>query len=85
MKTNTVSQFIGKNTMVTSDCVAIAFFRPSGNNQDVRVNGVPIEAGQTLTISQQTGNFDKTQYEVVFTPHGMHTAELYVIRQLLMG
>ena len=41
MKTNTVTQFVGKNSMVTSDCVAIAFFRPTTSNA-VSVNGVPI-------------------------------------------
>lgn len=84
MKTNTTTFFVGANTMVTADCVGIAFFRPSGSNQDVRVNGIPIEAGQTFTVSQQVGNIDVTQYEVSFTPHGSHPAELYVIRQLLV-
>lgn len=85
MQTNTVTQFVGKNMTVTSNCIAIAFFRPAAqNNQDVRVSGVPIEAGQTLTISQQVGNVDVSQYEVEFTPNGSHPAELYVIRQLLV-
>lgn len=86
MKTNTVTQFVGKNTMVTSDCIAIAFFRPTTDTNDVRVNGIPIEAGQTLSISQNTGNYDISQYEVVFTDLGApNTNELYVIRTLLVS
>lgn len=82
MNTNTTTFFVGKNTMVTSDCIAIAFFRPTASSNDVMVNGVPIEAGQTLAVSQVDGNIDRTQYEVVFTNIG-NTNELYVIRTLI--
>ena len=83
MKTNSVTQFVGKNSMVTSDCVAIAFFRPTTSN-DVSVNGVPIEAGSTLSINQTVGDMDITQYQVMFTA-GANTNELYVIRTLIVG
>jgi hypothetical protein len=83
MKTNTVTQFVGKNSMITSDCVAIAFFRPTTSNA-VSVNGVPIEAGSTLSINQTVGDIDKTQYQVDFTA-GASTNELYVIRTLIIG
>lgn len=85
MKTNTVTEFVGKAKMVTSDCVSIAFFRPTTNTNDVRVNGVPLEAGQTFTIDQKVGNLDITQYQVDFTDLGApNTNELYVIRTLLV-
>lgn len=83
MKTNTVTQFVGKNTMVTSDCIAIAFFRPLTSNA-VSINGIPLEAGQTLSINQNVGDFDVTQYQVDFTA-GASTNELYVVRTLIVG
>ena len=85
MKTNTVTQFVGNNYMLTSDCIAVAFFRPSTDTNDVRVNGIPIEAGQTLSITQNTGDFDVTQYEIVFTDLGApNTNELYILRTLIV-
>lgn len=84
MKTNTVTQFVGENTMITSDCLAIAFFRPLTNTNPVWVNGIPIEAGQTLSIGQTTGDVDKTQYEVSFGT-GAGANECYVLRTLIMG
>ena len=83
MKTNSVTQFVGKNSMITSDCIAIAFFRPTSSNA-VSVNGVPIEAGSTLSINQTVGDIDKTQYQVDFTA-GASTNELYVISTLIIG
>ena len=83
MKTNSVTQFVGKNSMVTSDCIAIAFFRPLTSNA-VSINGIPIEAGQTLSINQNVGDFDVTQYQVMFTS-GASTNELYVVRTLIVG
>jgi hypothetical protein len=83
MKTNTTTQFFGKNGFATSDCIAIAFFRPTTSNA-VSVNGIPIEAGQTFSISQNVGDFDISQYEIVFTS-GASTNELYVIRTLIVG
>jgi hypothetical protein len=83
MKTNSVTQFVGKNYMVTSDCIAIAFFRPLTSNA-VSINGIPLEAGQTLSINQNVGDLDVTQYQVMFTA-GASTNELYVVRTLVIG
>jgi hypothetical protein len=84
MKTNTVTQFQGENGFITSDCIAIAFFRPTSGSNPVWVNGIPLEAGQTLSISQTTGDIDKTQYEVKFGT-GAGADELYILRTLIMG
>ena len=84
MKTNTVTQFVGENAMVTSECVSIAFFRPTTGSNAVWINGIPIEAGQTLSISQNVGDIDKTQYEVKFTA-GAGANELYVLRTLIIS
>lgn len=84
MKTNTTNFFVAEETMVTSNCIAIAFFRPSTGTNDVSVNGIPIEAGTTLTISQNVGDFDVSQYEVKFTNTG-GSNKLHVIRTLLVG
>jgi hypothetical protein len=45
----------------------------------VRVNGIPIEAGQTFSIGQNVGDADHSAYEIVFTS-GADTNELYVTR-----
>ena len=84
MKTNTVTQFVGENTMILSDCIAIAFFRPTSGSNPGWINGIPIEAGQTLSVSQTTGDIDKTQYEVTFGT-GAGANEVYVLRTLIMG
>lgn len=84
MKTNTTNFFVAEETMVTSNCIAIAFFRPSSGTNDVSVNGIPIEAGATLTISQNVGDFDVSQYEVKFTNTG-NANKLHVVRTLLVG
>jgi hypothetical protein len=65
MKTTTNCQTIGEATVITSDCIAIAFKRPTGSNP-VNVIGYPLSEGETLTISQNVGDTDKTQYDVVF-------------------
>jgi hypothetical protein len=76
----------GKSTYVEGDgCYSIAFFRPTSNNNlavtsKVNVGGVPIEAGQTLTIEQNVGDRDFTSYEIVFYPAGGSENELYVIK-----
>lgn len=85
MKTNTTNFFVAEETMVTSNCIAIAFFRPTTDTNDVSVNGIPIEAGQTLSISQNVGDLDVSQYEVKFTSlGGTNVNKLHVIRTLLM-
>jgi hypothetical protein len=83
MKTNTLTEFVGKNKMITSDCTAISFFRPTTSTNPVFVNAIPIEAGQTLSISQNVGDIDKTQYEVSFGT-GVGSNELYVLRTVII-
>jgi hypothetical protein len=86
MKTNTTNFFVAEDTMITSNCIAIAFFRPSTLTNDVSVNGIPIEAGDTLSVSQNVGDFDVSQYEVKFTSlGGSNVNKLHVIRVLLVG
>lgn len=80
MNTITETMFIGEATMVTSDCTAIAFNRPIGSNP-VNINGFPLTAGQTLRISQNTGEVDRTQYQVFFSA-GAGDNECYVFRTL---
>lgn len=84
MKTNTVTQFVGENAMITADCIAIAFFRPTSGTNPVWVNGIPLEAGQSMSISQTTGDIDKTQYQISFGT-GAGSNECYVLRTLIIG
>jgi hypothetical protein len=77
MRTTTESLFIGKSQVVEGGgCYGIAFFRPSTSNA-VWVNGIPIEAGQTLSISQNVGDEDHSRYDIVFRG-GAATDELYI-------
>jgi hypothetical protein len=79
MKTTTETLYVGKSQVVTGDgCFGIAFFRPTTSNP-VLVSGVPVEAGQTLSISQNVGDTDHSKYDVVFQS-GAATNELYVMR-----
>ena len=81
MKTSTQTNFYGRSTSIDSYCYSIAFFRPNNTNADVAVNGIPIAAGQTLTINQNVGDIDQSRYEIVFT-NGANPNELYVIKIL---
>ena len=65
MNTTTEIQAVGEATMITSDCIAIAFKRPTGSNP-VNVIGYDLADGETLTISQNVGDIDRTQYTVYF-------------------
>ena len=84
--TRTQVLFYGKSQYIEADgCYSIAFFRPTaGDNSQatapVRVNGVPIEAGQTFTIEQNVGDIDTSAYEIVFYNDGTQVNELYVIK-----
>jgi hypothetical protein len=84
--TRTQVLFYGKSTYVEADgCFSIAFFRPTTNSDiavtsNVSVAGVPLEAGQTLTIEQNVGDQDFTSYEITFYPDGGTANELYVIK-----
>jgi hypothetical protein len=82
MNTTTEIQYVGEATMITSDCIAIAFKRPTGSNP-VNVNGYALADGETLTISQNVGDVDRTQYQVYFGS-GAGDNECYVFRTLIM-
>jgi hypothetical protein len=81
MKTSTQTNFYGLTTSIESYCLSIAFFRPNNANADVQVNGIPIAAGQTLSINQNVGDLDTSRYEIVFTT-GANPNELFVIKVL---
>lgn len=84
--TRTQVLFYGKSQYIEADgCYSIAFFRPTTNDDlavtsDVSISGVPLEAGQTLSIEQNVGDQDFTSYECVFYPSGGSANELYVIK-----
>ncbi len=84
--TRTQVLFYGKSTYVEAEgCYSIAFFRPTTNSDiavtsNVNVAGIPLEAGQTLTIEQNVGDQDFTSYEITFYPSGGSANELYVIK-----
>jgi hypothetical protein len=79
MKTTTQSIYVGRSQVIEGQgCYAISFFRPTTSNP-VRVNGVPLEAGQTMSISQNVGDADHSAYEIVFSS-GPATNEMYVSR-----
>jgi hypothetical protein len=82
MNTTTEIQYIGEATMLTSDCIAIAFKRPTGSNP-VNINGYALADGETLTISQNVGDVDRTQYQIYFGS-GAGDNECYVFRTLIM-
>ena len=78
MNTEVIFDYVTIPKMVTSDCIAIAFFRPSLATVDVSINGLPLEAGQTLYIEQNVGDIDRTQYQVTFP--GSQAGVLHVMR-----
>ena len=53
MNTEVIFDYVTIPKMVTSDCIAIAFFRPSSATQNVSINGLPLEAGQTLYVEDR--------------------------------
>jgi hypothetical protein len=86
--TRTQVLFYGKSTYVEADgCYSIAFFRPTTNGDlavtsNVNIAGIPLEAGQTLSIEQNVGDQDFTSYEITFYPDNAIPTinELYVIK-----
>ena len=68
--------------MITSDCIAIAFKRPTGSNP-VNVIGYQLAEGETLTISQNVGDIDRTQYDVRITETVVGNSLCYVFRTLI--
>jgi hypothetical protein len=83
MNTQTEFEYIGDQKMQESNCIAIAFTRPTGSNP-VSVNGYPLEEGQTLRIEQNVGDIDRTQYAVQFSA-GAGPNECYCFRTLPLG
>jgi len=78
-RTTTENIYYGKSQQITADgCYAISFFRPSTSNP-VNVAGIPLEAGQTLSIKQNVGDEDWSTYEIVFSA-GAFTNEMYVTK-----
>jgi len=65
MDTTTLFEFVGEGKMQESNCIAIAFRRPTTGGNPV-VNGYPLADGQTLRISQNVGDIDRTQYQINF-------------------
>jgi hypothetical protein len=81
MNTEVLFEYYTIPTMVTSDCIAIAFFRPSSATADVSINGLPLEAGQTLYIEQNVGDIDRTQYQIKFPT--ANTGIVHVMRTII--
>lgn len=82
MNTTTEIQAVGEGTMITSDCIAIAFRRKTGTNP-VNISGYPLEEGETLTIAQNVGDIDRSQYQISFGAGG-GADECYVFRTLIL-
>jgi hypothetical protein len=78
MKTETLINTYGKNTAIDSMCISIAFYRTTGSNP-FHVNGIPVEDGKTLTISQNVGDLDYSKYIITFQA-GTGANECYVIK-----
>ena len=84
MNTITDCQAVGESTMITSDCIAIAFKRPTGSNP-VNVIGYDLAEGETLTISQNVGDIDRTQYDIRIINTTPGSSLCYVFRTLIQG
>lgn len=85
-RTRTITTFVGESSLILAEgCNAISFFRPTTNpvnsaaSNNVKVDGVPIEAGTTYSIKQNVGDQDFSQYDIVFLG-GAGEDMLYVIR-----
>ena len=79
-RTTTQTNFYGKSTSIESYCLAISFTRPSTGTSEVQINGLPLAAGQTLSISQNVGDIDNSRYEIRFDNAGLN--ELWVVKVL---
>jgi hypothetical protein len=78
MRTETIINTYGKNTAIDSMCISIAFHRPTGT-RGFQVNGIPVEDGRTLTISQNVGDLDMSKYIITFDA-GATDKSCYVIK-----
>ena len=70
----------GKSQQIAAEgCFAISFFRPS-SAPAVQVEGIDIEAGQTLSIKQNVGDEDHSVYQLTFANNQDNTNLLHVIK-----
>lgn len=70
----------GKSQNIAAEgCYAISFFRPS-SAPAVQVEGIDIEAGQTLSIKQNVGDEDWSNYQLTFANNQDNTNLLHVIK-----
>ena len=79
-KTRTENIAYGKSQYISANgCIAISFFRPS-SAPAVSVEGIDIEAGQTLSIKQNVGDEDWSSYELRFANNQDNANLLHVIK-----
>lgn len=79
-KTRTENIAYGKSQYISADgCFAISFFRPSAAPA-VSVEGIDIEAGQTLSIKQNVGDEDHSNYQITFANNQDNSNLLHVIK-----
>lgn len=79
-KTRTENIAYGKSQYISADgCFAISFFRPS-SAPAVSVEGIDIEAGQTLSIKQNVGDEDHSSYQITFANNQDGDNLLHVIK-----
>lgn len=79
-KTRTENIAYGKSQNIEADgCYAISFFRPT-TAPAVQVEGIDIEAGQTLSIKQNVGDEDHSSYQLTFANNQDATNLLHVIK-----
>lgn len=70
----------GKSQQIAAEgCFAISFFRPT-TAPAVQVEGIDIEAGQTLSIKQNVGDEDWSTYQLTFANNQDNTNLLHVIK-----
>jgi hypothetical protein len=82
-KTKTLFQFVGKSENFGAyGCFSINFYRPLTGTNPVSVDGVPIEAGSSLSISQNVGDSDHSFYEIAFTETVAGANALHITRIL---
>ena len=79
-KTRTENIAYGKSQYISADgCFAISFFRPT-TAPAVQVEGIDIEAGQTLSIKQNVGDEDWSNYQITFANNQDNSNLLHVIK-----
>jgi hypothetical protein len=79
-KTRTENIAYGKSQNIEADgCYAISFFRPT-TAAAVQVEGIDIEAGQTLSIKQNVGDEDNSSYQITFANNQDATNLLHVLK-----